>query len=67
MSIIDAIFVAFYFLCGSVVCVVLARHFGLIFAPIGFILGILLPMALWRFVATRLGARYRKKRPPIED
>jgi Flp pilus assembly protein TadB len=61
MSAIDAIFVFFYLCCGTALGVVSAKYIGPIYGIIGFIVGFLLPMLLWRFIARRIGSRRDKK------
>jgi hypothetical protein len=57
MSIIDAIFILFYFACGALFAWLLGRHLGPIYGIAGFFLGFLLPMMVWRFLAPRFGKK----------
>jgi hypothetical protein len=61
MSIVGAIFVAFYFACGVALAMILGKQFGPVFALAGFLSGLIVPMILWRCIAPRLG---RRLRPP---
>ncbi len=64
MSAVDVIFVLFYLLCGFGGAALLGKHFGPIWALVGFFLGFAFPMTLWRSIAPRLGrkARSHKRR-----
>ena len=61
MSAIDTIFVFFYICCGIALGAFSAKHIGPVYGIIGFFLGFALPMALWRFIAPRIGSRRNKK------
>ena len=61
MSAIDSIFIFFYACCGIALGAFLAKHVGPIYGIIGFFVGFALPMALWRLIAPRIGARRNKK------
>ena len=69
MSIVDAIFVALYFACGVALAMFLGKHFGPIYALVGFVMGFAVPMVLWRSIAPRLGRKspLRKRREPPES
>jgi hypothetical protein len=60
MSAIDAIFVLIYVCCGILLGAFLARYVGPIYGIVGFLVGFAVPMALWRFVARRIGTKRTK-------
>jgi hypothetical protein len=67
MSFIDAIFIFLYALCGLALGRFCATHIGPVYGIFGFIIGFILPMTLWRFIAPRIGVRRKNKKNSQES